>query len=122
MDSNSIYAWCIFLSFLPFLTVVVILTHYYLFRVRWFDNSGHHHSRHKQTGFNRAPGGLSVVVQSLTLFYRPQLVLALETQQRQVEDVDEDDDGDPESPQKHFMRQLWRIRRGDPVETLVLRL
>ncbi|MGB0063642.1 MAG: hypothetical protein WBP85_04285 [Terracidiphilus sp.] len=38
------------------------------------------------------------------------------------EDADEDDSGDPESPKKHFMRQLKRIRRGEKVGDLVLRL
>jgi hypothetical protein len=49
----------------------------------------------------------------------------LESRQDEAEDADEDDNGDPESTAarlKHFHRQLRRIRRGDPVERLVLRV
>jgi hypothetical protein len=46
----------------------------------------------------------------------------MKAQIRQVEDVDEDDQGGPETPLKHLHRQLRRIRRGEPVEQLVWRL
>ena len=58
----------------------------------------------------------------LSIIYRPNLAEVAKTQIRQQEDVDEDDTGDPESPLKHLLRQLRRIRRGEPVETLSLRL
>ncbi len=38
------------------------------------------------------------------------------------EDADEDDSGDPESSEKHLHRQLKRIRRGEKIGDLVLRL
>jgi hypothetical protein len=41
---------------------------------------------------------------------------------KQDEDADEDDEGDPESLTKQLNRQLRRIRRGKPVDRLVLRL
>jgi hypothetical protein len=41
---------------------------------------------------------------------------------RLQEEVEEDDQGDPETPEKHFNGQLRRIRRSEPVETLELRL
>jgi hypothetical protein len=53
--------------------------------------------------------------------YRPRLIEVAKAQIRQQEDVDEDDSGGPETPLKHLMRQLRRIRRGEPVETLFLR-
>jgi hypothetical protein len=45
---------------------------------------------------------------------------AIETSE-QVE-VEEDDQGDPETPEKLLDRQLRRIRRGEPVERLELQL
>jgi predicted PurR-regulated permease PerM len=54
--------------------------------------------------------------------YRPNLIEVVETQIRQQEDVDEDDNGDPETPTKHLHRQLRRIRRGEKVEALSVRL
>jgi len=44
---------------------------------------------------------------------------------KQDEDQDEDDSGDPETPEsrlKHFHRQLRRIRRGEPIDRLELRM
>jgi hypothetical protein len=53
--------------------------------------------------------------------YRPSLIEVAKAEIRQQEDVDEDDNGDPETPIKHLLRQLRRIRRGEKVETLFLR-
>ena len=58
----------------------------------------------------------------LGVVYRPSLVEVVKAQIRQQEDADEDDNGDPDSPRKHLLRQLRRIRRGEHVETLSLRL
>jgi hypothetical protein len=41
---------------------------------------------------------------------------------KQEEDADEDDEGDPENLKKQLNRQLKRIRRGEHVDRLVLRL
>lgn len=53
--------------------------------------------------------------------YHPSLIEVAKAQIRQQEDVDEDDNGDPETSAKHLLRQLRRIRRGEKVETLFLR-
>ncbi len=53
--------------------------------------------------------------------YRPSLIEVAKAQIRQQEDVDEDDNGDPETPLKHLLSQLRRIRKGEKVETLFLR-
>jgi hypothetical protein len=101
----------------PFLAILLILAYYYLFCVPW--------RRKRKTG-RRRPGfstaGLGTVVLGLTLIYRPRILHAVEAQQRQVEDADEDDNGDPDSPRKHLMRQLRRIRRGEDVDVLSVRL
>jgi hypothetical protein len=54
------------------------------------------------------------------MFYRPSLEFAIKA--RAVQVVEEDDDSDPEKPAKHLHRQLRRIRRGEPVETLIVKL
>ena len=38
------------------------------------------------------------------------------------EDVNEDENGDPDTPLKHFHRQLRRIQQGEPIDILVFRL
>lgn len=58
----------------------------------------------------------------LAVIYRPSLIEAVKAQVSQDENVDEDDNGDPESPLKHLLRQLRRIRRGEKVEAITLRL
>jgi hypothetical protein len=56
----------------------------------------------------------------MQVFHRPSVAHALEM--KQDEDADEDDEGDPENLKKQLSRQYKRIRRGEPVEKLVLRL
>ncbi len=56
----------------------------------------------------------------LQVFCRPSIANVVEV--KQEEDADEDDEGDPGSVTKQLNRQLKRIRRGEPVERLVLRL
>lgn len=58
----------------------------------------------------------------LSVIYRPSLAEVAKAQIRQQENVDEDDTGDPETPLKHLLRQLRRIRRGEKVDILTLRL
>jgi hypothetical protein len=58
----------------------------------------------------------------LSMAYRPDHAFIAKAQIQQHEDADEDDQGGPDTPQKHLMRQLRKIRRGEPVEKLVLRL
>lgn len=56
------------------------------------------------------------------ILYRPSLAEVAKAEIRQQEDADDDDNGDPESPIKHLLRQLRRIRQGERVETLSLHL
>ena len=56
------------------------------------------------------------------ILYRPSLAEIAKAEIRQQEDADEDETGDPESPIKHLLRQLRRIRRGEQVKTISLRL
>lgn len=66
--------------------------------------------------------GIAAAFQLLSLAYRPNHAFVAKAQIQQQEDTDEDDNGDPETPIKHLHRQLRRIRRGEHVDRLVLRL
>jgi len=103
----------------PFLAIVAILAYYYLFRLPWRRNPklGRRRSR-----FVPSSEGLGTVLLGLTLIYRPRIQYAVQAQHRQVEDADEDDNGDLDTPARHLLRQLRRIRRGEHVETLSLRV
>jgi hypothetical protein len=101
----------------PFLVIVAILSHYCLKRSAW--------KRRKQEGrrtLGFCPSSVAPATAFLFMpvFYRPSVSFVIEARQR--EDVKEDDEGDPETPAKHLQWQLRRIRRGEPVEMLVLRL
>jgi hypothetical protein len=61
-----------------------------------------------------------VMFQHLQVFFRPSMAYVLEAEQD--ESADEDESGEPESPLAAFHRQLRRIRRGEQVDRLVLRL
>jgi hypothetical protein len=103
----------------PFLAILMILAYYYTVRVPWWRKRK---AGRKRSRFSGSTAGVGTALLGLTLFYRPRLQFAVEAQQRQVEDVDEDDNGDPDSPRKHLLRQLRRIRRGETVEALSVRL
>lgn len=102
----------------PFLATLLILAYYYIFRVPWWRKR----TTGKRPRFFWATAGVGTVLLGLTLIYRPRLQFAVEVQQRQVEDADEYDNGDPDSNRKHLFRQLGRIRWGEAVETLSVRL
>jgi len=117
MNVDAVYAWCIFAGSFPLLAIVVIVGHYFLFRVLWRRNR---RLGRRQFGFCPSSFALGMALQFMQVFYQPSVANVLEV--KQDEDADEDDDGDPESLAKQLSRQLRRIRRGEAVERLVLRL
>ena len=68
------------------------------------------------------PDGMGSAMMFLSMAYRPNHSFIAKAQIVQREDQDDDDQGGPDTPQRHLMRQLRRIRRGEPVERLVWRL
>ena len=120
MRLDAFYAWLILAGFVSFLAVVVTFFYFCLTRVllrrRW--QSGRRRSRFSAYGLAL---GLAFM-QLIRTFYQPDVAYLLEV--KRDEDADEDDSGDPETPEgrlKHFHRQLRRIRRGEPVDRLVLK-
>jgi hypothetical protein len=112
-----------FLSFLsllsgaPFVAIAAILGLYLLRRARWLRNP---RTGKPLFGIQPSAVGLGMAFLFLQMFWRPSLSHAIEA--REKVDVEEDDDGDPDTPEKQLSRQLKRIRRGEVVERLVLRM
>ncbi len=75
--------------------------------------------RHMQVSASSVVLGLAFL--PLAVVYRPSLIEAVKVQYRQLDDADEDENGDPDSPLNHLRKQLRRIRRGEKVETLLVR-
>jgi len=101
----------------PLLVIVAILVHYYLRRALFRRNQ---RLGRKNRGFCPSSFALGTALQLLPMFYRPSMDFAIKA--RAVEVIEEDNEGDPEKPAKHLHRQLRRIRRGDPLDALVVKL
>jgi hypothetical protein len=101
----------------PFLAVAAILVYYRIRRMVWKRNK---RRRKKHLGFCPSSAALGMAFLVLQVFHRPSMAHVVEA--RQVEDAEEDDEGDPEGLIRQLNRQLRRIRRGEPLDRLVLRL
>jgi hypothetical protein len=115
--SAIVSSFCSMLLASPFLAIVAILAYYQIQRSAWKRKK---QKGRRTLGFCPSSAALGAVFLVITTFYRPRMEYAI--QARLQEEVEEDDEGDPETPLKHFSRQLRRIRRGEPVERLVFRL
>lgn len=114
MTMSSLLAWSIYMLYAPLLAILLIVGHYAL--CRWMRRRG------VRAGFYHSGAALGMAFQFVQALTAPSVAYVLAEKQKQQQD--EDEDGDPLSHQarlRHFHRQLQRIRRGDPVERLVLR-
>lgn len=122
MNMHTLVAWCVYLFNIPFLIIVMIVFHYVTRRGLW---SWRKRRGAKNPGYCPSIYEVGKSLDFLQVLYRPSMAYVLEAERQAKEDADEDDNGDPNSPQarlKHFHRQLTRIRRGDPVDRLQWRL
>jgi len=101
----------------PFLAMGAILVHYQLRRTSWRRNL---RKSRRLSGFCPSAAAMGMVLVFMQIVWRPSAANFFAAQQE--EDADEDDAGDPESLAKQLNQQLKRIRRGESVERLVLRL
>ena len=101
----------------PLPIIVALLAAYPLRRVAWklCKRFGK-----KRLGYYPTTFALGMAMQFMQVYHRPSVAYVLEVKQEQQ--VEEDDEGGPESLIKQLGRQLQRIRRGDPIERLVLRI
>lgn len=115
--SPGVYFFCSLLYASPFLAIVVILVHYQMRRSEWKRKKK---EERRALGFCPSSAALGAVFLLITTFYRPRMEFAMEARLKQ--EVEEDDDGDPETPEKGLSWQLRRIRRGEAVGDLELRI
>jgi hypothetical protein len=101
----------------PFLTISIIFLYYCWRRAAWKRKR---RRGVRCVGFCPSACAMGFALLFVQVFYRPTVSNVIEV--IRDEDVDEDDEGDPESLVKQLSRQLRRIRRGEPVGDLVLRL
>ena len=101
----------------PFLAIAVLFIVYFVRRAVW--------KRKRRRGENCStfcpPSfALGTILLFSQIFYRPTVTYVLEA--KLDEDIEQDDQGDPETTTKQLDRQLKRIRRGEEVGDIVLRL
>jgi hypothetical protein len=117
MFAHVAVAWLLLGGFVLLVFFAVTLTHYVLIcpgRRNRLNKS----KRRRIPGYYIAAG--LAFMQLIGEIYSPGA--AFVPQEIRDEDADEDDDGDPESLEKQLSNQLRRIRRGEQVGDLVLRL
>jgi len=68
-----------------------------------------------------SPAAVAAALMFLSTAYRPSLEFIAKAEIQQHEDADDDEQGGPDSPRRHFQRQLRRIRDGESLD-LVYRL
>jgi hypothetical protein len=115
MDIQLFYSLCTFVAGIPYLVVAAILAHFVVRRAL-----SKRHRRRGKSGFYPSSAALGMVFLLAQTFYRPSLQHFVNT--KQVIEVEEDDQGDPETSASGLDRQLKRLRRGEPLHSLVLRL
>jgi hypothetical protein len=116
MDHKIFYDLCAFAGCIPYLFIVAILAHYVIRRARW----KHRRRRGVLTGFCPSSSALAMVFLLTQTFYRPSIRHVIEV--KQVMKAEEDDQGEPDTPEQSLKQQLKRIRRGERVERLTLRV
>lgn len=101
----------------PFAAILVLLACYAVKRAVWKRNR----RRGRRTlGFCPSSAALGAVFLFAQVFVRPSVDHVIGIVKH--EDVGEDDEGEPDEPERHIGRQLRKIRRGQPIERLVLKL
>ena len=118
MNIHSFVAWLMLAGLLVFVPLAVALIFFSVWRIGLWQRKRRGSLQSKIYSMCLAAGiGFLQFVQT---FYQPNLNYVLSA--IEDEDVDEDDQGDPDSPHKHLHRQLRRIRRGQHVDRLEVRL
>jgi hypothetical protein len=110
-------AWLLLAGFVSLVFFAVTLAHYVLI-CPGRRNRLHKSKRRRIPGYFIAAG--LAFMQLISELYSPGAAFVL--QEIRDEDADEDDQGDPDDITKQLNRQLKRIRRGEQIGDLVLRL
>ncbi len=101
----------------PFVVIAAILGYRQVQRLRWVRTT---RTGKRLFGIQPSAVGLGMAFLFLQMFYRPSLAHAIEA--REQAPAEDDDEGEPETLVRQLHRQFRRIRRGEPVDHLELRL
>lgn len=113
--------WEVFAVSFPVFAMVLVAIALFCYKTRELFKKPKQHRRRRRMNIVKANAIVGMTFLPFASMYRPSMIEAAKVQLQQ-EDKDEDESGDPESPLKHLLRQLRRIRRGEDIGTLSLRL
>lgn len=117
MGSSFFYACGMLAAISPFLAIIGILGWHFVRRSLLSRNQ----PRGKWIlGLWSSTALLGTVLQCLQVIYRPSVSHVLEA--KYDDHANEDDSGDPDTLTKQLSRQLRKIRRGERIDKIVLRL
>ncbi len=122
MPINPIDAMQEFAVSLPVAALTLVGIAVFLSRLKMLIWKPKDPRRRRRFGILAANAALGFSFLPFAAIYRPRMIEVAKAQQRQQEDADEDDNGDPDTPARHLLRQLRRIRRGEKVDRLTLKL
>jgi hypothetical protein len=106
---------------LPFFAMLLLAIAALFTRLRQLTQNPKRSRRRRRFALAVGSVAMGLTFLPFAAIYRPSLNEVARAQIRQQEDADEDDNGTPETPLKHLLKQLRRVRRGEKVETLFLR-
>ncbi len=115
--SSSLLCAGYFAFTFPYLAIAAILLHNKLRRLRWRYGKN---LRRPNPALCTTSAALGAMLMFAQIFYRPSMSYAVEA--REQIDAEDEDSGDPDHPDKLLHGQLKRIRRGESVGDLVLRM
>jgi len=121
MHINPIDAMQEFAVSLPVFAITCVGIAVFLSRLKSFIWKPKGSRRRRRFGRFAANAALGISFLPFAAIYRPRMIEVVKAQIRQQEDVDEDDSGGPDTPIRHLLRQLRRIRRGEQVDRLILK-
>ena len=119
MNIHSFLAWLMLGGFLAFVPLAVALIFFILSRIGRSQRKRRRGRLESKIYSMCLAAGIGLL-QFVQTFYQPNLSNVLAVIEN--EDVDEDDQGGPDTPHRHLHRQLRRIRRGQFVDRLQVRL
>ena len=122
MPINPVDAMQEFAVSLPVVAITCVAIALFLSRLKTLIGKPKGPRRNRRFGIMAANAALGFSFLPFAAIYRPRLIEVVKAQIRQQEDADEDGNGDPDTPARHLMRQLRRIRRGETVDRLTLKL
>lgn len=101
----------------PFVAIAALLIYYFFLRVRWRLSQ---RAGKKKPVFRPSSAALGIALLFVQVLYRPSVASVAAAQQEK--DTENDEEGDPECKVRQLGPQLKKIRRGEPVDQLVLKL